>query len=192
MAYYAVSVPASVPSATKWPYEVAYEVTMVSGYTLAVLFAVAADPLQALSAPVLRAALRAPCRARVRCAADSEVDVRQRNSNPQPFELAQAPSAPSEKLLNTQVVVIGAGIGGLSAAACMAHCGLKVLVCESHDSAGGAAHEWEVKGFHFESGPSLYAGLSPAAGPNPLKHVFQIIGEEPDWITYDRWGTYLP
>ena len=44
----------------------------------------------------------------------------------------------------------------------------------------------------FESGPSLYAGLSPAASPNPLKHVFQIIGEEPEWITYDRWGTYLP
>ena len=22
--------------------------------------------------------------------------------------------------------------------------------------------------------------------------MFQIIDEEPDWITYDRWGTYLP
>ena len=27
--------------------------------------------------------------------------------------------------------------------------------------------------------------------PNPLKHVFQIIGEEPEWITYDRWGSLL-
>ena len=66
------------------------------------------------------------------------------------------------------------------------------VVLESHDAPGGAAHEWNVKGYHFESGPSLYAGLSPAASPNPLKHVFQIIGEEPEWITYDRWGTYLP
>jgi len=90
------------------------------------------------------------------------------------------------------VVVIGSGIGGLSAAAAAASTGLSVVVLESHDTPGGAAHEWNIKGYHFESGPSLYAGLSPAASPNPLKHVFQIIGEEPEWITYDRWGTYLP
>ena len=90
------------------------------------------------------------------------------------------------------VVVIGAGIGGLSAAAVCAASGLQVAVCESHDTPGGAAHSWNVKGFEFESGPSLYAGLSPEESPNPLKHVFQIIGEEPEWLTYDRWGTYLP
>ena len=90
------------------------------------------------------------------------------------------------------VVVIGSGIGGLSAGAAAASTGLSVAVLESHDAPGGAAHEWTVKGFHFESGPSLYAGLSPSASPNPLKHVFQIIGEEPQWMTYDRWGTYLP
>ena len=90
------------------------------------------------------------------------------------------------------VVVIGSGIGGLSAAAAAASTGLSVAVLESHDTPGGAAHEWNIKGYHFESGPSLYAGLSPSASPNPLKHVFQIIGEEPEWITYDRWGTYLP
>ena len=27
--------------------------------------------------------------------------------------------------------------------------------------------------FKFEAGPSLYSGLSPAASPNPLKHIFQ-------------------
>lgn len=90
------------------------------------------------------------------------------------------------------VVVIGSGIGGLSAAATCAASGLTVAVCESHDAPGGAAHEWTISGFHFESGPSLYAGLSPERSPNPLKHVFQIIGEEPEWLTYDRWGTYLP
>jgi phytoene dehydrogenase-like protein len=28
--------------------------------------------------------------------------------------------------------------------------------------------------------------------PNPLKNIFQIIEEDCDWITYDRWGTVLP
>jgi phytoene dehydrogenase-like protein len=86
------------------------------------------------------------------------------------------------------VVVIGSGIGGLSAAAAAASTGLRVAVCESHDAPGGAAHEWTVKGFHFESGPSLYAGLSLDHSPNPLKHAFQVCGEEPEWLTYDRWG----
>ena len=82
-------------------------------------------------------------------------------------------------------VVVGSGIGGLSCAAVLADAGKRVLVCEAHDHPGGCAHEYEVQGFRFENGPSLYAGLSPDASPNPLKHVFQIIGEEPEWLTRD-------
>ena len=89
-------------------------------------------------------------------------------------------------------VVIGSGIGGLSCASVLAANGRRVCVVEAHEHLGGVAHEWSVQGFTFESGPSLYAGLSPAASPNPLKHVFQVIGEEPEWLTYDRWGTALP
>lgn len=90
------------------------------------------------------------------------------------------------------VVVIGSGVGGLSCAGCCASAGLRVLVLESHDTAGGAAHDWESGGYTFESGPSLYAGLSGDASPNPLSHVFDAVGERPEWITYDRWGTHLP
>ena len=46
--------------------------------------------------------------------------------------------------------------------------------------------------FKFEAGPSLYSGLSQAASPNPLKHIYQMIGEEPEWINYDTWGAHLP
>lgn len=90
------------------------------------------------------------------------------------------------------VVVIGSGLAGLSCAALLSHCDKNTLVLESHDTVGGAAHGWERRGFHFESGPSLYSGFSIDESPNPLKNVFQIIGEEPEWITYDRWGTVLP
>jgi phytoene dehydrogenase-like protein len=92
----------------------------------------------------------------------------------------------------TDVVVIGSGLAGLSCAALLSHCGKKVTVLESHDAPGGAAHSWTRRGFHFESGPSLYSGLSMDESPNPLKNIFQITGEDCEWITYDRWGTVMP
>ena len=92
----------------------------------------------------------------------------------------------------TDVIVIGSGLAGLSCASLLSHNSISTLVLESHDTIGGAAHGWTRRGFHFESGPSLYSGFSIDASPNPLKNIFQIIGEEPEWITYDRWGTVMP
>jgi len=92
----------------------------------------------------------------------------------------------------TDVIVIGSGLAGLSAAALLSYNGIATTVLESHDAPGGAAHTWSRRGYHFESGPSLYSGFSTDTSPNPLKNVFQIIEEEPEWITYDRWGTVLP
>merc|ERR1719353_2398276 len=107
------------------------------------------------------------------------------------------------------VIVIGSGLAGLSCAGLLASRGYKVAVLEQHYEIGGCAHEFAVNlegktvptdllaknpqpVFKFEAGPSLYSGLSPAASPNPLKHVFQMIGEEPEWINYDTWGAHLP
>ncbi|KAL3935713.1 MAG: hypothetical protein SGARI_002857 [Bacillariaceae sp.] len=90
------------------------------------------------------------------------------------------------------VVVIGSGLAGLSCAALLSHCDKRTVVLESHDAPGGAAHSWTRRGFHFESGPSLYSGFSTDESPNPLKNVFQIIGEDAEWLTYDRWGTVMP
>ena len=94
------------------------------------------------------------------------------------------------------VIVIGSGLAGLSCAALLSYChGKRVVVLESHDIPGGAAHSWTRRGFHFESGPSLYSGLSTPTSPNPLKGIFQMLDNpelEPTWLTYDRWGTVLP
>lgn len=46
--------------------------------------------------------------------------------------------------------------------------------------------------WQFDSGPSLFSGLSIERSPNPLKHVLDFIEEEVDWLTYDTWGVVLP
>lgn len=90
------------------------------------------------------------------------------------------------------VVVVGSGIGGLCCAALLARYGLQVVVCESHSIPGGAAHAFERQGFHFDSGPSLYSGLSYNPSANPLRQVLDAIGEDCSWLTYDAWGCFLP
>jgi carotene isomerase len=94
--------------------------------------------------------------------------------------------------MDTDVVVIGSGIGGLCCAAMLARYGFDVTVCESHTIPGGAAHAFERDGFKFDSGPSLYSGLSYSPSSSPLRQVLDAIGEDLEWKTYDVWGCHLP
>lgn len=109
--------------------------------------------------------------------------------NPDRLMMVQGDVATEEEV---DCVVIGSGLAGLSCAALLSHCDKKTIVLESHDTPGGCTHSWTRRGFHFESGPSLYSGFSMDRSPNPLKNIFQIIEEDCEWITYDRWGTVLP
>src|SRR6476659_8284333 len=93
---------------------------------------------------------------------------------------------------DTEIIVIGSGIGGLTCAAMLARYGFDVIVCESHSIAGGAAHGFERNGFKFDSGPSLYSGLSYSPSANPLRQVLDAIGSELPCVTYDTWGCCLP
>ena len=93
---------------------------------------------------------------------------------------------------SVDVVVIGSGIGGLSCAALLAKYGYRVTVCESHSIAGGAAHSFERDGYKFDSGPSLYSGLSSSPTNNPLRQVLDAIEEDLEWANYDAWGCRIP
>ena len=93
------------------------------------------------------------------------------------------------------VVVVGAGIGGLSCAAISAKYGLKTLCVEAHSTPGGCAHSFSRYSsasksvpFRFDSGPSLITGLS-SKSTNPLRQVLDAIGTEDEikWHNYDGW-----
>jgi len=75
-------------------------------------------------------------------------------------------------------VVVGAGIGGLSTAALLAKAGKSVLLLERHDRAGGYAHSFKRRQFHFDSGVHLVSGCGPTGYQNgsAIYQVCQAVG----------------
>ena len=101
-------------------------------------------------------------------------------------------AAATDKSHDTEVVVIGAGIGGLCAGALLAKYGKKVTVVGAHDVPGGAAHSWHRDGFTFESGPSLYSGMSRWPTTNPCGQVLHALDEPLECVYYNTWMCHLP
>lgn len=58
-----------------------------------------------------------------------------------------------------KVVVIGAGVGGLTTAALLAQAGLEVTVLEHHTYPGGSAGTFFHRGYRFDAGATLLAGF---------------------------------
>ena len=58
--------------------------------------------------------------------------------------------------MGKKVIIIGAGLSGLSTAAKLAYEGLDVEVFEKHSIPGGVARITEDKGFRFDMGPTWY------------------------------------
>lgn len=65
------------------------------------------------------------------------------------------------------MVIIGAGIGGLTTAAILSKQGLDVTVLEAETYAGGCAGTFFHKGYRFDAGATLAAGFYPG-GPMDL------------------------
>lgn len=79
------------------------------------------------------------------------------------------------------VVVVGAGLAGLSAALHLQGTGRQVTVLEKADAPGGRAGTVQVGGFMADSGPTVLTM------PEYLDEAFGAVGERlADWLTLDR------
>ncbi|MGO0062481.1 phytoene desaturase family protein [Brevibacillus fluminis] len=97
----------------------------------------------------------------------------------QPQELNWNPAiadAPPAEPYHYDVIVVGSGIGGLTAAVELAALGSKVLVLEQHYLFGGACSTYTRKGgFKFEAGVESISGLGEQG---PVNHLLKRHGLE--------------
>ncbi|MBC8121023.1 MAG: C-3',4' desaturase CrtD [Gemmatimonadaceae bacterium] len=80
-----------------------------------------------------------------------------------------------KSVLDCQVVVVGAGIGGLTTAALLAARGFDVLVLEQAFVPGGCASTFRRRGFTFDVGATQVAGFEPGG---VHERIFRELGVE--------------
>lgn len=85
---------------------------------------------------------------------------------------------PSVPAMTRHIIVVGAGIGGLTAAAKLGHLGFDVTVVEQHAHVGGKMHHVCIDGVAIDTGPTVMT----------MRHVFDdlfaAMGQSLDaWVT---------
>jgi len=92
---------------------------------------------------------------------------------------------------SSRVVVVGAGIGGLTTAALLAHRGYSVLLVDQASVPGGCASTFQRQGFTFDVGATQVAGLEPGGIHHRIFSELDI--ELPPAIACDpACAVYLP
>ena len=81
-------------------------------------------------------------------------------------------------------IVIGSGIGGMTAAACLAELGKKVVVFEQHYTAGGFTHSYARNGYEWDVGVHY---IGDVGAPHTLtRRLFDFVsGGKLEWAPMD-------
>ncbi len=87
-----------------------------------------------------------------------------------------AATGPATRSADYDVIIIGAGLGGLSAGAHLASNDLKVLVLEQHDKVGGCATRFERGEFTFDASLHEMAGGGPGKNDRGLYQLLHLCG----------------
>lgn len=78
--------------------------------------------------------------------------------------------------MNFDIIVIGAGLGGLTAAACATKEGKRVLVLEKGLTPGGSATSFTRGRFEFEASLHALSGFSNSQGVGDVRIIFDELG----------------
>ncbi len=84
--------------------------------------------------------------------------------------------------LDYDVIVIGSGAGGLTAAVALAQAGKKVLVCEQHTAPGGWTQSFTLNGYRFSPGVHYIGTLEPGGH---LRRIYEGLGVSRDLEFYE-------
>jgi C-3',4' desaturase CrtD len=101
---------------------------------------------------------------------------------------------PTMELQELNVVVIGAGVGGLAAGALLARKGAMVTVLEAQDYPGGCAATFSRNGYRFDAGATVGCGFHPGAPMDMLGKELGInwpVSMEPVAWQYRHSSLYL-
>ncbi len=84
-------------------------------------------------------------------------------------------------MIRKTAAVIGAGIAGIAASIRLAAKGYRVTVFEANSFPGGKLSEFEMNGYRFDAGPSLFTM------PHFVEDLFLVAGKNPaDYISYGQ------
>ena len=92
--------------------------------------------------------------------------------------------SPESRIYKKKIIVIGAGIAGLSSAIRLQNAGFQVSVFEMNDYPGGKLTAFSEKGYRFDMGPSLFTM------PHFVDELFIVSNKKAeDYFSYKRKNT---